>query len=111
MDGNEGFLQRLPNGKGHLGVHVVKTTNALSDYLQENFDKDRSGCLSPEEIQAGLHKLRQDLPKLTDAGQRASMTYIMGLMLYAQLVRPSHREAPPEFRAALCQLGQEAGTD
>ncbi|CAE7836434.1 unnamed protein product [Symbiodinium sp. CCMP2592] len=78
-----------------LEKDVVKTTSALSDYLQENFDKDRSGCLSPEAIQAGLRKLRQDLPKLTDAGQRASMTYIMGLMLYAETACASLKENGP----------------
>ncbi|CAE7536959.1 hypothetical protein AK812_SmicGene42679 [Symbiodinium microadriaticum] len=63
--------------------------------VKENFDKDRSACLSPEEIQAGLHKLRQDLPKLTDAGQRASMTYIMGLMLYAETACASLQKNGP----------------
>ena len=64
-------LDCLEEGRG------AETTNELSDYLQENFDKDGSGSLlARKEIQAGLRSAKSEV----DRPWAASHEHLMGLI-------------------------------
>ena len=69
-----------------LNINAIKNTEAISKYLNENFDKDKNGCLSPEEIQDALGMMKEKLPTLKTPEERSQAAYVISLLIYSETV-------------------------